>query len=203
MLNFNLVMPEEARFKEVTQQCEKSYWRCDLLDEKSSFNENPDYYCIVRRNGNILATLGVFLKTSTKSLPIDGVMWYQNSGHGQTEIELGRLSFHRKPSTKKEVLEVVSITRFLLENFYFHAEEKYGSYMVFFETYKTIIKLLAAAIGKDFMIPRKCLLRWERIPEERLVFYRKFSEGTAGLYQVDLDAFRKAIGLVDEISVCA
>ncbi len=203
MLKFDLVRPEEARFIEVTQQCEKSYWRCDLLDEKSSFNENPDYYCIVRRSNNILVTLGVFLKTATKSLPIDGVMWYQNSGHEHTEIELGRLSFHQKPSTKKEVLEIVAITRFLLENFYYHAEEKYGSYMVYFETYHTIIKLLSAAIGKDFMIPRKCLLRWDQIPEERRVFYRKFSEGTAGLYQVDLDAFRKAMGIVDKISVYA
>ncbi len=203
MLNFNLVRPEEVRFKEVTQQCEKSYWRCDLLDEKSSFNENPDYYCIVQRSSDILATLGVFLKTSTKSLPIDGVMWYQGDWHSRLELELGRFSLYKKPVSRRDLVEIVSITKFLFKNFYYYAEETFGPCVAYFETYQTIIKLLTVAFGNEFMIPKKCMLLWDRIPEERMEFYKKFSNGEAGLFQVDPDAFRKAIGVADKISVCA
>jgi hypothetical protein len=173
------------------------------LDEQSRFDENPDHYCIVRRQGVIVATLGVFLKTSQKKLPIDGVMWYSTENHGLQEIELGRFSFRKRPRTKTELLDIISITRFLLKNFYLHLEQEFGSYVVYFETYKTIIKLLTAAFGKAFIIPKKCLIRWDRIPEARRKFYSKFSEGGAGLYQVDLNVFRKSVGLLDSMHVCA
>ena len=195
MLEFKVLMPGDDLFDDVTRLCEESYWNCNLLDEECSFNENPDHYCIVRCRDVIVATLGVFVKTAEKPLPIDGVMLYPNDSQGMVEIELGRLSFIRKPRTKKDLIEILSITRFLFKNLYFHAEEKFGSYVIYFETYKTIIKLLKAAFGNGFIIPLKSFLVWDRIPEERKGFYSKFSGGDAGLFQVDLNLFREAIGI--------
>lgn len=197
MLDYEVVMPGDDLFDEVNRQCEVAYWQCGLLDDKSRFDYNPDCFFIVQSNGTIVATLGIFVKTPQKKLPIDGTMWYSNEKNGLQEIELGRLSFSKRPRTKTEFIETISIMKFLLKKIYLYLEQEFGSYVVYFETHKTVIKLLTVALGSAFIIPKKCLILWDQIPEEWRKYYSKYSEGAAGLYQVNLKIFKKIIGAPD------
>ena len=50
MLECEVVMPGDGLFDEVNRQCETVYWRCGLLDHKTRFDYNPDYFFIVKSN---------------------------------------------------------------------------------------------------------------------------------------------------------
>ncbi len=189
-MEFKIIEKKDSQYEEVDDFCQKIYWACNLQEEGKNFgDECPEFYTIVLTEGKILATLGSFVG----ELPIDKIMLYDRK-HAELRIELGRLSFYKKPKNDSEYAEIKEITRFLVANYYNYVKKfnNFSRHAFYFQTHRPMVWLLTNIFGREFITPLNSFLIWENISKEAYCFYKLFPK-KAGLFKVNVHNLPQAI----------